>query len=1673
MSRNEREFFLGALLPGGFVLLAVVQDLAKAIPARKPLGKGLFNKFCAPFQNFLTIEDIVNPVYGTAEARRFVLRARILNILASIALAGWIGCFVYGAILRDTDYALRALVAIFTWISIRPPSTVPYVLFAFACTHFLFFLVEFGFDLMEKNLRGSELALDLIGMIIPGIFVWVAGALPLQAVPSIAFSCPEDDVTLWSWCTFSFIQPIFDLAMTRTLNDTDIWILSPYFQHKNIFNKCLEYRALHPTHSLLRFLLVSNSLDLILDIVLELWSAVVAADDRDAKSTAYFWALVTFLAHLSFAQVDLFQSWHTRRCYERTRGQLFCSLHYKSLKRQDISGQVGEEGDDHKSADLGKIVNLMQGDTYAVAQRFWEFSGLFMSPIRLIIALVFLYQILGWSALSGVVVILLAYVVNYPLATYNISITRSSWKAKDTRMNVVNELLQNIRFLKFYGWGARLSCFSEDFLNANLSQNTTGQEKLKIPGKLNLQWRVKQNTVDTLISFIWTWIPSATALTSFFCYTFIAGERLTSIALFTQLQEPMTALPGQIFAMLHAYVSMQRIEGFLNENEVPEWASTLTAHTSNNADHEVGFSSATFEWPSAPKSSASPGRFELGPLDIKFPKGKLTLVTGATGSGKSALLAALLGGLEHATIRDNIVFSSPNGFDEARYNAVIEACALARDLEVFDAGDQTEIGEKGITLSGGQRARVALARAMYSAAKCILLDDPLAAVDMHTAQHLLTKCLMSDLARDRTIILVTHHISLCLPAASYLIELSHGKVLRQGSIQDLNMLDLLGTVIEQEDTPADVPHTPENEADLLKGAPAKPMQQAGNGKLIEAEARATGRVSLHTYVFLARWGEAYQSEEALSILTSALSAYPWTGLPSPDVDVTPWLMIYFYISLIGAFSVLFYIALGYYASLQASRSLFVSLLKRLTRAPARFFDVTPIGRILNRFTTDINTIDGALMNSARNCISGILNFLASFTVILVVVPTFAPFALFIAWLYIRLAPPYIQASRDLRRLESVSLSPAFAGYDELLRGISHIRAFGMENRYQNGFYAKVDKFQSFDHVYWLVNGWLRWRYDCLGSVVVFAATMFALWKGVTNGSTAIVIVQAGIFAEASRQLVKVAAQLELDFNSVERVVEYLDVPQEAPAIIEKNRPPAYWPSSSGDLRIENLVVQYASHLPSVLRDVSFTVRPSEKIGVVGRTGSGKSTLALSLLRMIEPARGSIIIDGIDISTLGLEDLRTRITIISQDVSLFSGTIKSNLDPLDQHTIEECLDVLQRCHLSSLLNHTPSADHTTLLDIPISPGSLSAGEKQLVAIARAILRRTNIIIMDEATSQIDSNLDDQIQQTIREEFAEAIVITIAHRLKTIMDYDRVLVLDDGEVVEFGQPRELMGMTVRAHSRPLEAAATPSLEPDRRRDLADFFDDDLLYTYGYTHDSYETFSPPEHTTFPFGGLFPDETQTRTDGQTRMTTSSTTSTSASETHHAAAAAKPTHTPSKATPTTSVLPSASPSPVTDAAEAMHASDAKQWKVIGLIIICITFVGAAILTTVFFDAWWGFLRALVCRRRRGGGKEDMVPDWGKQSWEYKLPAEDGNRYQSATSLENIKREIGEGNGTAVGMGGGMGRGPAMGVEKLVNPFDSHPRGLIVSPQPFYNPHPLEPLVRRPSLSQRSPHAFP
>ncbi|WAQ92564.1 hypothetical protein PtA15_17A45 [Puccinia triticina] len=1339
--------------------------------------------------------------------------------------------------------------------------------------------------------------------------IYVAGSYPILDVlpcqnvakpgtaPSANDTCPEDTASLWQWLSFSFLDPLLQLSQQRALKEEDVWKLSPFFQHRILFARYVrlikeEYPSADRKISLIWILVRSNSLDLMISLLVDLWSAVVGFVSTYAikrildglsfgdRSLSFKFAILHFLCNMSFAQLDLCGKWHARRCYERTRGQLFNILHDKALRRKDMSGVVlskpssseSEETDknDQSHANIGKISNLMAGDSYQVAEQFWHSAAVVTSPLRLVISLVFLYKLLGWSAFFGAGMVGAAYLLNWPLIKFDVKFSREYSHARDKRMTIATETIQSIRFLKFMGW------------------ENKWESKVQSSRELELSLRIKQMILSAIISFIWIFVPTAVLLISFWAFTSVFHQPLTvsiaftSISLFTQLQWALQELPNQITAWLRALVSVRRIEKFLAEEDVPAWVTSLSRVEADEEGQQpvsepgsIRFDQASFTWPQSEESKKTES-FVLGPVTLDLPVGKLCIVTGPTGSGKSSFLCAILGEmdcvegsvlvdkadgklayasqtawLESATIRENIVFQSE--FDQSRYDAVVAACALTQDLAIMPHGDKTEIGERGISLSGGQKARISLARAIYSRAKILLLDDPLSAVDMHTARTLV-EGLQGDLLRGRTVVLVTHHLGLCQPAASLLIHIKGGRI------------DYAGSATEFKVDPTELADDPTTEESSKPGSQAESSSSAslsrprspelsktsaavedadleGDGRLIEKEKIQEGRVSGATYLSylnaagwlnwallcglmvcsrlssvasqwaLKLWGEAYP-HTALELV----AIYdPTKGFPRPDVNVDPWIRLYLIIGLTTGFIILAGLAVGNFAELRASRKLFSAMLGRIVRAPTRWYDVTPTGRILNRLVSDIDTVDFALHETSVGAIRGTIAFVISFIVIILVVPTFTPIALFIAWLYVRLGPNYIKTSRDLRRLESVSRSPMFQNFSNLLFGIQSIRAYAAEDRYQNLFFSSCDTFQTMDHHYWLTNFWLMWRYDCLGSVVVFLTTCFALVSGVSEGFAAISVVQAEIFAQATRSLVSVFAQLELDFNAVERITEYLKIPQEAPSIIESFRPPAYWPSDTSGLIVENLVVKYADHLPAALKAISFEIKPREKVGIIGRTGSGKSTLAMSLLRILEATSGRIILDGIDISRIGLEDLRTRITIVSQDVTLFEGTVRDNLDPLHIHSDEECWEVLRSCGLASMAaifgaQELPSAktdeeDDSTSdtltaphparislksLDTKLSEGgkSFSVGQRQMLALARAMLRSTKVVIMDEATSSIDMETDARIQATIRECMGDSMVITIAHRLFTVIDYDKLIILKEGQIIELGSPKDLI-------------------------------------------------------------------------------------------------------------------------------------------------------------------------------------------------------------------------------------------------------------------------------------------
>ncbi|KAJ7186191.1 hypothetical protein C8R46DRAFT_1343242 [Mycena filopes] len=1329
------------------------------------------------------------------------------------------------------------------------------------------------------------------------------------------------------------------------------------------------------------------------------------APTRRDKGKACIYAVLMLLCAVLKAQTDLQHLWCGRRASTRIRVELIAAVYDKALKRKDFSGLVdrdkardaaelrkgtdgittkqpskaeqkrsAEKADDPKAgADTGKIVNLMAGDQTRVSTIVSGAYNVYGAPVEIVVGSSFLYGLLGWSAFAGFVVLLVGWPLNSYVARRRVRMHKGELKARDGRMSVVNELIGAVKFIKFFAWEER---WIKRALDAR---------------EVEIKWMIKARLNSLMFFLIWALAPILLSTISFLTYVMLGNEltigtAFAAITLFGMIRSPLNVIPSWIVRFLQTRISLNRIAVYLEEEEVSAQVSSLKKDASipllDGAEEEgLGLEHASLRWNRLPEEEAeteadvvaspvssmdgttargdesgSEGgreetRFELRDISVMFPEGKLSVVTGPTASGKTALLMALLGEmtalpggriimsknlskideygnmhgisyaaqspwLRHQSIKDNILFGYP--FDEARYNQVIECCALQPDLDVLEDGDATEIGARGVNLSGGQKARVALARAVYVRSKFVLLDDPLSAVDSHTARLLFDKLLRGPLMAHRTVILVTHHVDLVLSGAHYLVRMLDGRIDTQGTVQDLRaqgVLDHITHDAKAEEPPAAVEDAI---ADLDSDDDPEAVKKANKPRtLVKDEHRAVGGVKWVIYksylkvssywiwgfllfavlvgqvlsvgekLWIKIWGSAsgqnhnttmysYQSFSSLNPeypidgsfnyaqVESRFGTAGWFDIQWPDAKEHPlfYVGVYAAIGLATAFVSFCSVAAQYTGALRASRLLFRQLLVSVVRATFRFHDTTPLGRMLNRFGLDMDKIDQDLAGSLQTVNSSLAGFFASVITITVVFPGFLFPAVILGVVYYRLALGYLNTGRDLRRMESNSRSPIYSDFGELLEGIVTVRAFSAENRFLDNLHKRINTATKYWYIFWMTNRWLLLNFDCLGGLAVFITTLFSIaFLDNDAGLAGLAMSSALTFTNAVYWACRNWTGLEVDLNSVERVVEYLKLPQEPPAIIESNRPPAYWPSSSKNdalVRVEDLVVKYAPELPAVLQGISFTLKAGERIGLIGRTGSGKSTLAMSMLRFVDPASGRIVIDGIDISTIGINDLRSRLTFIPQDATLFSGTLRDNLDPFGDHDDAACMDALYRVHMisdsptgsrgpssrgqstapspsssrppsingtasSSILTEVDPAARVTAvsLDTQVSAGgtNFSQGQRQLIAMCRALLRRSAVVVMDEATSSVDFETDAKIQKAIREEFTDSLLITVAHRLKTIIDYDRLVVLDHGRVVEFDTPFELIrreegvfrGMCLKSGSfGELEAAARAKAE-----------------------------------------------------------------------------------------------------------------------------------------------------------------------------------------------------------------------------------------------------------------------
>ncbi|KAH8267412.1 hypothetical protein KR018_000796 [Drosophila ironensis] len=1130
----------------------------------------------------------------------------------------------------------------------------------------------------------------------------------------------------------------------------------------------------------------------------------------------------------------------------RIRTALINAIYRKALRISNAT---------KKESTVGEIVNLMAVD----AQRFMELTTylnmIWSAPLQIALALFFLWQQLGPSVLAGLAVMIILIPVNGVIASRIKTYQIRQMKYKDERVKLMNEVLSGIKVLKLYAWEPS---FEKQVLDIRDKEIAT----LRSTAYLNAS-----------TSFLWSCAPFLVSLVTFATYVLtseanqLSVEKVfVSLALFDIMKIPLTILPMLTVDIAETQVSVNRINKFLNSEELDP---NSVLHDSSKP-HPMSIENGEFSWGD---------EITLRNINIEVRKSNLVALVGTVGSGKSSVVQAFLGEMEklagvvntvgklayvpqqawiqNATVRDNILFGQP--YDRKRYNKVIDACALRADIDILSAGDSTEIGEKGINLSGGQKQRISLARAVYSDADLYLLDDPLSAVDAHVGKHIFEEVIgpKGILAR-KSRILVTHGVTF-LPQVDSIYVMKGGEISESGTFdqlvknkgafadfiiqhlqdgneeeEELNQIkrqisstaddpELIGSVekaIKLARTESLSDSISVTSADSLMGrgnslrrrakrqdshdsvasAASLKKKQENEGKLIETEKSQTGGVEFAVYKHYIKSVGIFLSVSTL-VLNFVFQAFQigsnlWLTKWADDARVANDTSLRdMYLGVYGAFGfgqgVLAYFAvvIVYLGGFRAATVIHNDLLRVIIRGSVcRFFDITPIGRLLNSFSGDMDVVDEELPATLDSFMTFIFMVLATIVVISMSTPIFLAVIVPIAFLYYFAQRFYVATSRQLMRLESVSRSPIYSHFGETVTGASTIRAYNVGERFIEESDAKVDKNQVCKYPSVIANRWLAIRLEMVGNLIILFASLFAVLGGQTNpGLVGLSVSYALQVTQTLNWLVRMTSDIETNIVSVERIKEYGETKQEAPWELEadKNKP-KNWPEE-GRVEFQNFQVRYREGLDLVLRGVSFNIKGGEKVGIVGRTGAGKSSLTLALFRIIESAGGRIAIDGVDIATMGLHMLRSRLTIIPQDPVLFSGSLRVNLDPFEIKTDDEIWKALELSHLKSFVKSLAAG-----LNHEIAEGgeNLSVGQRQLVCLARALLRKTKVLVLDEATAAVDLETDDLIQKTIRTEFKECTVLTIAHRLNTILDSDKVIVLDKGQITEFASPTELL-------------------------------------------------------------------------------------------------------------------------------------------------------------------------------------------------------------------------------------------------------------------------------------------
>lgn len=1346
---------------------------------------------------------------------------------------------------------------------------------------------------------------------------------------------PETVSSILSFISYSWINKLVLSGYKKSISQDEIWSLreEDYALHilKGFESAKSTARFSVKVFTHFKFLFALQALYSVAESIVVFFPTILLKKvleyvaDPTIMSTNMAWTLVVLMSASKIVDTTLSgcSLFLGRRVCVRMRAIIIAQVYAKALRRKITVTQIDKDKDSKKddesdkkdddskdeekggkaTAELGAIINLMAIDAFKVSE-VCGYLHFFLGAILMIFTCLFLlYQLIGWSALVGASIICCLLPVNYKLAIWLGNLQKKMLSITDKRIQKINETLQSIRIIKFFAW-------ENKFFEQIMSIRTKELYELKLR---SLSW--------CLASFVYFMTPTIITLVSFYCYTMIAGQTLTApiaftaLSLFTLLRSPLDQLSDMTALVIQSKVSLDRVNDFLDEQETTKY-DQLTNRPGPNSP-TIGFENATFSWNKTDNSS-----FKLRDISINFQPGKLNVIFGPTGSGKTSLLLALLGEMDilegnvflpgiiprddltidpatgltesvaycaqsawllNDSIRNNIIFGSP--FNQDRYNEVIDACGLVRDFEILSAGDSTEIGEKGITLSGGQKQRVSLARALYSNSKHVLLDDCLSAVDSHTALWIYENCISGPLMQNRTCILVSHNVALTVQNADWVIMVENGRVKKQDTPQvlldsgDLGADDLVKNSVFSSKNQSSNDLTKVEKNNELKAKSKvvdkklqdlKASKNDGNdevqeanpkadNKLVEEESKAEGAVDAKIYIgfmkmfggfwswfclisfyvfsqcvyIIQSWWLRKWSSDSESVANTVINSLGLTGLKTTieNSPATNNFMVHTFVETANAAnefkahnSTMYYIVVygiigvaysflaslrvfyTFFAGITASNAIFIRVLQSVLNAKLRFFDKTPIGRIMNRFSKDIEDVDQDLTPFAEVTFICFIQCLTTLMLITAITPGFLIFAFFISGVYYIVGILYISVSREFKRYDSITKSPIHQHFSESLSGIATIRAYGVESRFMKQNLNRIDTNNKPFFYIWVANRWLCFRTEVIGALVMFFAGVFVLMSidKIDAGLAGLSLSYAIAFSESALWIVRLYSNLEMNMNSVERLMEYFNIDQEPPHEIPETEPRPSWPEN-GEIDVKDVSLRYSPELPRVINNISFHVPPNNKVGIVGRTGAGKSTIITAFFRFLDPETGNILIDGVDICKIGLRNLRQAITIIPQDPTLFTGTIKSNLDPFDEYSDKQMFESLRRVNLvssdelnnigSTTTQETENQNQFLDLESPITEGggNLSQGQRQLMCLARSLLRSPKVILLDEATASIDYDSDALIQQTIRDEFRSSTILTIAHRLRSIIDYDKILVMDAGEVVEYEDPYTLISNT----------------------------------------------------------------------------------------------------------------------------------------------------------------------------------------------------------------------------------------------------------------------------------------